>query len=500
MIDYWILFVFFAYFALLIGIAIVRSRRMRDMADYVLGGRRLSSFTTALSAGSSTTSAWTVLALPALAFTNGIIELWTILAIVVAMWLAWTHVAKRLRRYTIATDDALTLPEFYEKRFGDATGMLRTLTAAITIFFIIFYVSSGLVGGSKLLQSVFGLQYTAGVLVTLVAVASYTLIGGFLAVSRTDVLQALLMLLGLIILPVTLVFVAGDALANAGSGTLNYWNPLIDAEGGFISFFIIISAVGWGIGALGSPRVLQRFMAIESESKIPGGRLMSTGWLLLVYALAVVLGVTAVPALTGREGVELVLEDPERVFLVVSEVFFHPVVTGLLLTVLVAAIMSTADSQLLLASAIATDDLPVIKRFTYAQTQLARVSVGRVLLVLVGIVAALLSVFSPESVANLVAYAWGGMGAAFGPLTVMALYWRRFNVHGAAASVIAGTLAASVWGYLSGGPSGLWDVQPAAPGSAAAVATAVAVTLLTPEPSSHVVELFDRVTGASSKH
>ena len=218
---------------------------MRSMSDYVLGGRRLSSLTTALSTGSSATSAWTILALPALAFAGGVTHLWTVVALVAGSWFCWTVVAKRLRRYTIAADDALTLPEFFEKRFEDTSGMLRTIAALLTIFFVIFYVSSGLVGGGKLLQSVFGLEYAPGILITLLAVASYTFIGGLLAVARTDVFQSVLMLVGFLIVPVTLIVVAGESLLRVGSDTPGFWNPLTDPDNNPVTPIVLLSALGW---------------------------------------------------------------------------------------------------------------------------------------------------------------------------------------------------------------------------------------------------------------
>ena len=190
--------------------------------------------------------------------------------------------------------------------------------------------------------------------------------------------------------------------------------------------------------------------------------------------------------------------DAERIYLVVSEVLFHPAVTGLLLTAVIAAVMSTADSQLLLASAVATDDLPFMRRVTYGVAANARVWLGRLLLVVIGGIAAAVSILYPESIFDLVSYAWGGMGAAFGPVMILALFWRRFNFWGAAASIVAGTAVASVWWYLSGGPSGLWDIQPATPGFLAAMLVAVAVSLLTPKPSREVVDLYDRVNSAGA--
>ena len=269
MANIWVIFGFTVYFGMLIGIAVVGARGMRNMADYTLGGRRLSSFTAALSTGSSTTSAWTMLALPALAFTGGLVELWVPVCAAIGVWLSWTLLAKRLRRYTIAADDAVTIPEFMERRFGDATGTLRAVSGLITILFVIFYVSSGLVGGSKLLEEIFGLNFTAGVFLTLFAVATYTLIGGFTAVSRTDVSQALLMLVSLTVLVATMLIVTVHPLSHAGPEAIGFFNPFTLTDGSPITLSFALSASGWAIGGLGAHRILQRFMAIEREDKIP---------------------------------------------------------------------------------------------------------------------------------------------------------------------------------------------------------------------------------------
>ena len=498
MFSSWLILVFCAYFAMLIGIALMGARKMRDMSEYVLGGRRLGSFTAALSAGSSTTSAWTMLALPALAFTNGAVEVWVPVCAAVGVWLSWTIIAKRLRRYTIEANDVLTIPEFFEVRFGDKTGTLRALTSAITIFFVVFYVSSGLVGGSKLLETIFGIEANTGVMITLVAVASYTLIGGFLAVSRTDVFQALLMLVSLLIIAVTLTSSAESPFSEIGGEHPGFMSPFSDTEGASITIMFALSAAGWAFGAFGAQRILQRFMALERQDRISQSRNISVVWLVAVYGLALAVGLVAHTTLS-HPGMATEVADPERIYLVVSEVFFHPVVTGLLVTAVIAAVMSTADSQLLLASAVATDDLPILKRIAYEITANARVWLGRLLLVVVGCIAAVISILYPESIFNLVSYAWGGMGAAFGPITILALYWRRFNYWGAIASVIAGTVTASVWAYMSGGPSGIWDIQPATPGFLIASVVAVVISLLTPKPSAEVVNLFERVNSNDTR-
>ena len=493
----WVIVVFGVYFVMLIAIAIAGMRRMRNMSEYVLGGRRLSSVTAALSAGSSTTSAWTMLALPALAFTNGAVEIWVPVAIVAGVWLSWTFIAGRLRRYTIAAGDVLTIPEFLEVRFADPTGILRTSAALITILFVVFYVSSGLVGGAKLLETIFGLDYVPGVILTLIAIASYTLIGGFMAVSRTDVTQAMMMLISLLIMVVFLTVWTENPLLHIGQYSSNWLNPFNTSDGSPVKMAAILSMAGWAVGGLGAQRILQRFMALQRDDQVAKSRRMSVAWISCVFLLAVLLGVVARPALADI-GLLGQAADPERVYLVMSEVFFHPVVTGVLLTAVIAAVMSTADSQLLLASAVAADDLPIIKDVTYRVSGNARVWLGRALLILIGIVSALVSIYYPGSISNLVSYAWGGMGAAFGPVTLLALYWRRFNAWGAAASILAGTAAASAWALLDGGPSGIWDIQPATPGFVIASAAAVIVTGITPQPLAPVVRLFDRVNSAGN--
>ena len=488
----WVLVVFFGYFAVLIGIAGVRARQMREMSDYVLGGRNVGSFTSALSSASSSTSGWTMLVFPALAFTNGLVEMWSVLAIAVTIWLAWAVMAKRLRRYTIATDDALTLPEFFEKRFDDRTGIIRTVSALITLFFITFYVSSGLIAGSKLLETTFGLDPTTGVLLTMFAVASYTFIGGFLAVSQTDVFQALVMLGGFMVIPLTLLVITDNPFHGVGSAAPGFWNPFTDAGGTPITLAFLLTASGWGLGTFGSQRILQRFMAVESEEKIVPSRNMSTLWTTVIFSFGVLLGMVSFPALSNV-GMLAAVADPERLYIVVSEVFFHPVISGFLLTGVIAAIMSTADSQLLLGSAVATDDLPFVRRLTYSLGAQSRVWLGRLMLVVISVIAAALSIFNPESVFALVSYAWGGMGAAFGPCALLSLYWRRFNRAGALASILVGTAAASLWGSFSGGPWGVLDAEPATPGFVAATLAAVIVCLLTRPPSPEITAQFDRV-------
>ncbi|MXZ91276.1 MAG: sodium/proline symporter [Chloroflexi bacterium] len=517
--TYWILAVFIAYFAVLIGIAVLRARNMSDMSDYVLAGRSVGYITSALSAASSSSSGWTMLVLPALAFAAGMMHLWTIASIIAGIWLSWTIMARRLRRYTISTENSLTLPEFLEKRFEDDSGLLRGLSAVIALYFITLYVCSGLIAGAKLLEVVFGLDQTGpghniGVLVSLAAVVSYTFIGGFLAVSRTDVFQAMIMLAGFIIIPVTLLATVNNPFQGEGlEFAAGFWNPLTDQSNQSLGVLFFLSTLGWGLGALGAHRILARFMAVDREANLKRSRNVGVVWAVMIFGFGLLMGLMAAPALLDRG---VMLPDAEKLYLVVAETFFHPIVAGLLLTAVIAAVMSTADSQLLLASAIATDDLPFIRRVAYSVQTRTRVWMGRGMLLLVGVAAAVISIVSPESVFALVSLAWGGMGASFGPVLLLALYWRRFNKWGALAAVVSG-MVISTWWWLMGlgyegaatlaellgleatialmSEVGVWQMNPATPGFAGATIFAVVVTLLTSQPSNSMVELFDRVNG-----
>ncbi len=512
----WILIVFALYFVILMGIALRQSGRMENMGDYVLGGRKIGGFTTALSAGSSAASGWTMLVFPGLAFAAGLMHLWTVAGIILGNWLIWIVMAKRLRRYTISVGNALTIPEFWEKRFDDSRGTLRGLAAGISLYFITLYVCSGLISGAKLLEDIFdldrtGVDHDIGVLVTLIAVISYTFIGGFVAVSRTDVFQSLIMLAGVVIIPITLLLTTGNPFQDFGSVAPGFWNPFTNTDGEPLGVLTYLSALGWGLGTFGSLRILARFMAIVDERQIPRSARIAVSWITLMFSFGLLMGLVAAPALASR-GVEL--PDSERLYLVVSSIFFHPIVGGLLLTGVVAAVMSTADSQLLMASALASRDVPWLKRITEQLHTEGRVMMGRLLLVALGVGAALISTLSPDSVFALVSLAWGGMGAAFGPVTVLALYWRRFNLAGAFAGVITGTLVSTFWWLMDLGNQelldltealgfagataslqeiGVWEVNPAVPGMTAATVLAVAVTLLTSPPSEEITDLFDKV-------
>ena len=388
-----------------------------------------------------------MLVVPALAFVDGGPTLLLAGSIFLGSVFSWTLLAKRLRRYTIAADNSLTISEFLERRFYDRTGILRSLVAIITLYFVTIYISSGLVGG-------------------------------FLAVSRTDVFQSLLMLASFTIIPAMLLHVTDYSVAGMVENGSAFLNPFNDTQGNALSWVYIASLPGWGISAWGSLRVLQRFMAIENEERIPASRNIGVAWLFLITIFGLAIGWMARPALE-QAAVLAAAADPEKVYFVVTEVFFHPLVAGVLLCGVLAAVMSTADSQLLLGSAVAADDLPVLRRVTNSFRQRPRIWLGRLLLVVIGLVSLAISMYKPDSILDLVSYAFGGMGAAFGPSILLAPYWRRFNFWGAVSGVVVGTVVSSIWGFASGGPGGVWNIMVGTPGFAAGAVAAVAVTLLT---------------------
>ncbi len=486
----WLLFTLIVYFVVLLGIAIRNSNRMTTMSDYVLASRSMGSFTSALSAGSSTLSAATVLAIPGIVFSDGLMWALPSLSLVLGITASWIIVAKRLRRYSLMAGDSLTIPEFLEKRFRDTTGLLRGFGSLISFFCISFYVAAGLSAGSKLLEWELGIDRVAGVFITLGAVASYTFIGGFSAVSKTDVLQALLML-STIALPVGLIFHVGSSFYWE-PGTSDLINPLTDSEGSFLGAVFLMSGVGWGLGAFGSQRLLQRFMAIKDERSIHASAYTSTAWAAAVVFICVAWGLIAQLTLV-HQGLFDTVTDSENLYFLVASIVLQPPVAAIAVTGVVATIMSTADSQLLLASAIMTDDIPFLNRFTRVMSTRARMWIGRYSMLGIGVAAAMLAITNPDSVLDLVIFAWGGMGSAFGPILILALYWRRFNFYGALAGMTVGIIATSIWFFLDGGPGKVLDIAPTTPGFLLAMAAAILVTLFTPKPSPETVALFDEV-------
>lgn len=452
-----VLLTFVLYGLVLVGLGLVAYRRTSDLADYILGGRRLGSWVSAFSAQASDMSGWLLMGLPGLAYSRGGVALWMALGLATGTYLNWTLVAGRLREATFREDDALTVPVYLERRFDDGTHLLRGLSALVILVFFTFYTGSGLVAGARLFETVFEVKYATAVTAGGVTILLYTLIGGFLAVSWTDVLQGLLMVIALVVVAgLGLFLVGGPAELRGGPGTAtpNYLSPLWDADGRAIGWVTVLSMTGWGLGYFGQPHILARFMAIESRDRVPRARRIAVTWVVVCLGASVVCGILAVPLLeTSLTGPET-----EKAFIYLAEWMLHPLVAGVVLAAVLAAIMSTADSQLLVASSAVAEDF--YAGFFGSSSSRARLWVGR--LAVVGIsLAAYAIALDPESmVLELVAYAWAGFGATFGPVLLLALYWRRMNRSGALAGILVGAATVFVWARLSGGWFDLYELVP----------------------------------------
>ncbi|MGO2233917.1 sodium/proline symporter PutP [Marinomonas sp. UCMA 3892] len=484
--SYAISFTFLAYLVVMLGIGLYAYKRTSSSEDYFLGGRSLGPWPTALSAGASDMSGWLLLGLPGYAFAAGLESFWIAGGLFVGTWLNWLICAKRLRTYSIKANNALTLPDFLSTRFNDKSKLIQTISALFILLFFLFYTSSGLVAGGKLFETVFGLDYTYAVIIGTVCVVSYTLFGGFLAVAWTDLVQGLMMSAALVIVPL----VAIDGGWSELSSTLMAKNPELlnvwtNVSGEPLTTIGIISLVAWGLGYFGQPHILARFKASRSNKDIKTARRIAVVWTFISMAGALLIGLVGIgfidTNLTGD------LADPEKIFMILVNAVFHPVVAGILLAAILAAIMSTADSQLLVSSSALAEDF-YKQLFNKKATQKQIVNVGRFAVVAISIIALLLALNPESSVLGLVSYAWAGFGAAFGPAILLSLFWRNMNRNGALAGIIIGGVTVVVWKQLTGG---IFDLYEIVPGFLFSTIAIFAVSLATGAPEESVTESFD---------
>ncbi|MDY8108598.1 sodium/proline symporter PutP [Fulvimarina sp. 2208YS6-2-32] len=459
-----------AYFILMLGIGFYAWRKSTSNSeDYMLGGRQLSPSVAALSAGASDMSGWLLLGLPGALFASGLVEAWIGIGLFVGAFFNWIIVAPRLREQTERYDNALTIPAFLSKRFPSKAMALRTVSAVVIVVFFAVYTASGLVAGGKLFESAFGdlidmggwSDYSIGIWLTLAIVLTYTVIGGFLAVSLTDFVQGCIMMFALIIMPLVVLY-SGQGSGFGGAGeTLAAVDPDFLSLFNGLTFFGFLSAVTWGLGYFGQPHIIVRFMAIRTLREVPAARNIGMSWMAISLLGAIGLGVFG-RAYAVRNGLDVA--DPETIFIVLADLLFHPLVTGFLLAALLAAIMSTISSQLLVASSSLTEDFyRLFLRKEAGETEL--VNVGRACVVLVAVVAAFIAGDPNSQVLGLVSNAWAGFGAAFGPLIILALTWPKMSGAGAVAGLVTGAVTVIVWISLGWGSSflggpGIYEIIP----------------------------------------
>jgi sodium/proline symporter len=472
------------YFVAMIGIGIYFCRRNRNISDYILGSRRLGAWVTSLSAEASDMSGWLLMGLPGLAYVCGGCAIWTALGLILGTYANWKWVAGRLRSYTEIAGNALTIPDFLQNRFHSRSNAIRIFSAIFIFFFFVIYVSSGLIAGGKLFNLILPVSYLQAVCVTTIVTASYTLIGGFSAVCWTDAIQGMMMFLAIIGVPIAAIYHCGGLgntihlLYSSGEG---FTNPFLAADGHTLSPMKIISLLAWGLGYFGQPHILARFMAVRSPKEIPLARQIAMQWVTWSLLAAVLVGILGHFCLPET----LVGAAVENIFLLLVDGLFSPFFLNLILLGILAAIMSTAASQLLVAASSFSRDLYAsIFRKNAQSAELLWVSRGTVLVV------SLLAVFlarNPESlILDVVAYAWAGFGACLGPPLLFSLFWRRTTERGVLAGIIAGGITVFLWKKFI--PLDLYEIIPGFLISSLAI---VACSLSDRRPDDAVLKTFD---------
>ncbi|VGO15590.1 High-affinity proline transporter PutP [Pontiella desulfatans] len=480
-----IIITFLAYLGFMLAVGTHFYKRNESLSDYLIGDRQLNKWVTSMSAQASDMSGWLLLGLPGYAYLQGMEAAWIALGLGVGTYLNWRFVARRLRRYTEIAGNAITLPDYFANRFHDHNRLLRTLSAVFILVFFLIYTASGFVAGAKLFESIFGLPYHSALLIGVVVIISYTALGGFMAVSWTDFFQGIIMFFAIITVPMLALHATGGfaesahALREVDAGFLNVFT---NGRGEPLKTIAVVSLMAWGMGYFGQPHILTRFMAIRSPDEIKPARRIAMIWVIVSLACAVLVG------LAGRIFLPETLSDSdsEKVFMILVDQLTHPIVGGILLAAVLAAIMSTADSQLLVTSSALTEDLyRVIIRPSASDKELVWVSRGTV--IGVAAVACAIALKPDSSVLDLVSYAWAGFGATFGPLVLISLYWKRMTRDGAIAGIIGGGITVLVWKQLKGG---LFDLYEIVPGFAASVLLIVLVSLLGKKPTPEIEAQF----------
>ena len=459
------------YFVAMIVIGLWAYQRTDDMDDYMLAGRNLGPLSTALSAGASDMSGWLLMGLPGAFYLSGMSAMWLPIGLTVGAWLNWRFTAPRLRTYTEVADNSLTIPTFLSARLHDGSRLIQIGAGVIILVFFTFYVSSGMVAGGRFFEASFGVDYRLGMVLVAGITVLYTLVGGFLAVAYTDVVQGLMMVTALVAVPVAGLFRLGgpDSLIS----TINELDPGTWALwGASTSLMSIVSAAAWGLGYFGQPHIIVRFMALETPQQAKAGRRIGIGWMALAClgaAATALVGIATYRRDTGQ------LPNPETVFIALGQLLFHPFVAGFMLAAILAAIMSTISSQLLVSSSALVEDL--YHAFNRKELGEKRsVLLGRVAVMIVSVVAALMAWQADDSILKLVSFAWAGFGASFGPVVLLALFWRRLTRWGALAGMTTGAVVAAVWANLSGG---IFDLYELLPGFVANLIVTIVVSLST---------------------
>ncbi|MDO4173999.1 MAG: sodium/proline symporter [Eubacteriales bacterium] len=496
------------YLAMMLYIGFRCSRRNKNTDDFYLGGRKLGPLVTAMSAEASDMSSWLLMGLPGVAYLTGVADAaWTAIGLAIGTYLNWLIVARRIRIYTHTTN-SITIPDFFSDRYGDKKHILSSVAAVIIIIFFIPYTASGFSACGKLFNQLFGVDYMIAMIVSAAIIVGYCTLGGFLAASTTDLVQSIVMTIALVIVVCYGISSAGgwDAvISNAQSlpGYLSLTN-IYDPETGTSSAYGALtsaSMLAWGLGYFGMPHVLLRFMATEDEKKLKTSRRIATIWVVISMAVAVFIGIVGL-AMT-KAGTLPVLEDSERIIINIAQLISQhgvlaALMAGVILAGILAATMSTADSQLLAASSSFSQNL-LQDLFGVKLTNKQSIFAARTTVVVISVIAIFLARDPNSSVFRIVSFAWAGFGATFGPVVLLALFWKRSNTYGALAGMIAGGAMVFIWKFGISTLGGAFAIYELLPAFVVALVINILVSLVTPAPSKDVIDIYDKVAALVAK-
>lgn len=484
--NIWVILAFALYLGLMMCIGIYYYRKAASsVGGYILGDRQLGPWVTALSAEASDMSGWMLMGVPGLAYSVGISGLWIAVGLILGTWFNWTFVSKRLRNHTEAANDSITMPEYFKNRFHDTSPYLSIIASLFILIFFLIYTSSGFVAGGKLFNTIFGLDYTWSLVITAGVVIFYTFLGGFLAVSSTDFVQGTLMFFAIVAVPVAGAIALGGPIDTASLIQSEFPQGLSLFGGtgdAFTTAIAIISALAWGLGYFGQPHILVRFMAISDAKELKKSTNIAMVWVIISLTAAVMVG------LVGHVYLQtpLIGTDVERVFLVMTDDLFTSFFAGLIWAAVLAAIMSTASAQLLVtASAISKDFYAGFLRKN--ATEKEQLVISRATVLIVSAIAIILALDPDSYILTMVAYAWAGFGAAFGPAILLSLFWRRMTRNGALAGIIVGGLTVIIWKQFA-----WFDLYELLPGFIFSALAIYIVSKLDKEPPQEVLEDFDK--------
>ncbi len=481
---------FILYLVLMMSIGLYYSRRQKNLSSYILGDRQLGPWLTSMSAEASDMSGWMLMGLPGYAYLHGLSAFWTGIGLIVGTWANWVLVSQRLRNYTEVADNSLTIPDYLSNRFEDRKNGLRLICALFIILFFIIYTSSGFVAAGKLFNTIFGIPYLHALLLGAFVVVFYTFLGGFSAVALTDFIQGTMMFFTVLYVPVAATIALGgpmptlDILSKEGSDFFSFFP---DSTGISALLVMIVSSLGWGLGYFGQPHILVKFMAIGDPKELKKSTRIAMTWVLLSLSFAIAIGVV------GKAYLSTPLENAnaERVFILMAESLSAPFITGIIWSAILAAIMSTSSSQLLVtSSAVSRDLFQAFLKKDASEKTLIRVS--RLSVLLVSAIAVYLGSDPNSYIFSIVSYAWAGFGACFGATVLLSLYWKRMTLKGAYAGVIVGGLTVLIWKHFEW--FGLYELVP---GFFFSVTAIIIVSLMDKKPSETILKTFEKAMSLS---